>query len=458
MGDGLDPADIGALFRRFLEEVVERAPHADGPFVTVLREHLGGDPSVLPIVSERFQPPELPNVQLALDAYLAEDGRSAELVGITMPHKRGMAFSLGDLLASGSSSWAPRPGPVDYLDVALGDERVLTCVQLGLFLVRDGTRRAALLVSAPPEHGQPQVVVEVLAEKDHGSAVLADLRRLMRERNVYRGRVVSLLYDMYGGLALKHHEIPKVARDDIVLPEGILERIERHTIGFVRQQEKLRAAGRHLKRGLLLHGPPGVGKTLSVMYLANEMPERTVLLLTGQGLGALGPLCAMARALQPSTVVLEDVDLVAEERTLPGVGHNPLLFELLNEMDGLGEDADVMFVLTTNRVELLEPALAERPGRIDQAVELGLPDAVCRRRLLELYGRGLTMNVADLEKVVERTNGVSAAFVRELLRRAALLSAEEADDIVVEDRHLDAALAELRDGGMLTRTLLGFRP
>ena len=66
-------------------------------------------------------------------------------------------------------------------------------------------------------------------------------------------------------------------------------------------------------------------------------------------------------------------------------GQHPLLFQLLNEMDGLAEDADVVFVLTTNRADLLEPALAARPGRVDQAVELGLPDATARRALLELY-------------------------------------------------------------------------
>ena len=74
-------------------------------------------------------------------------------------------------------------------------------------------------------------------------------------------------------------------------------------------------------------------------------------------------------------VVVEDVDLIAEDRG-EHPGQHPLLFQLLNEMDGLAEDADVVFVLTTNRADVLEPALAARPGRVDQAVELGLPDAV----------------------------------------------------------------------------------
>ena len=71
-------------------------------------------------------------------------------------------------------------------------------------------------------------------------------------------------------------------------------------------------------------------------------------------------------------MVVEDVDLIAEDRGMHP-GQHPLLFQLLNEMDGLAEDADVVFVLTTNRADLLEPALAARPGRVDQAVELQLP-------------------------------------------------------------------------------------
>jgi ATP-dependent 26S proteasome regulatory subunit len=209
---------------------------------------------------------------------------------------------------------------------------------------------------------------------------------------------------------------------------------------------------------LLLHGPPGTGKTLTIMYLAGSMRDRTVLLLTGRGLGLIGRTCAMARAIGPSIVVLEDVDLVAEERTKAGSGcATPVLFELLNEMDGLADDADILFVLTTNRPALLEPALASRPGRVDQAIEIPTPDEACRRRLFELYGRGLTLKVADLSRFIARTDGASPAFIRELLRRAALFAADDHAEIVVTDRHLDEALHELViQGGDLTKSLLGF--
>src|ERR1039458_8240254 len=75
----------------------------------------------------------------------------------------------------------------------------------------------------------------------------------------------------------------------------------------------------------------------------------------------------LARLLQPTMVVIEDVDLIARDRNQMGPCEEPLLNGLLNEMDGLKEDADILFILTTNRPEQLESALASRPGRIDQA-------------------------------------------------------------------------------------------
>jgi ATP-dependent 26S proteasome regulatory subunit len=161
---------------------------------------------------------------------------------------------------------------------------------------------------------------------------------------------------------------------------------------------------------------------------------------------------ALARSLEPATVVIEDVDLIARERSHALA--SPLLFALLNAMEGLDGDADVLFVLTTNRPEVLEPALASRPGRVDLAVELPLPDAVARRRLLELYAEGLELDAPDWDAVVAATEGTSPAFVRELMRRAAL-EAAEAGGRVGTDALLTAVDVLRVQSGRLTATLLG---
>ena len=167
------------------------------------------------------------------------------------------------------------------------------------------------------------------------------------------------------------------------------------------------------------------------------------------GYGALARVCAFARMLQPAMVVLEDVDLIAEGRDHSLAGSSTVLFQLLNDMDGVAEDADILFVLTTNRPGVLEPALAARPGRIDLAVEVPLPDAACRERLFALYETGLAIDVPTFRPWIERTDGASPAFIRELLRKAALLAADERaavgnrEALRVTARHLDAAMEML---------------
>jgi SpoVK/Ycf46/Vps4 family AAA+-type ATPase len=298
-------------------------------------------------------------------------------------------------------------------------------------------------------------------------AFLTELTDLMARLNVYRGHVISLSPGQFGPgpqTLIAFHTLPNVAREDVILPAGVLERVERHTIVFAERAERLLAAGRSLKRGLLLYGPPGVGKTLTLMHLIGRMPGRTVILTTGLGLGLLRPVAQLARSLAPSMVVIEDIDLIAQERGQPFGHAGPLLFELLNEMDGLRDDSDTIFALTTNRPDILEPALAARPGRIDLAVELPLPDAQGRLQLLQLYARGLELREVDLDAIVTRTEGATPAYIKELLRKAAVLAAAESTDgaelagVVVTAAHLETALAELDEGGRLAQRLLGLRP
>jgi ATP-dependent 26S proteasome regulatory subunit len=216
----------------------------------------------------------------------------------------------------------------------------------------------------------------------------------------------------------------------------------------------LRSAGRDLKRGILLHGPPGTGKTLSVMYLLTAMPGRTTILLTGRGLGLIEQALAIGRELAPATFVFEDIDLVAAERTMQH-GVESVLFELLNQMEGLAEDEDLLFLLSTNRPDVIEPALAMRPGRIDLALEIPLPDEHGRRQLFALYGEGIDIDRATEDDLVERSNGVTGAFIKELMRQAWLRGAlEHREAPTAED--LRGVLDELlEERSTLTRRLLG---
>ncbi|WP_078869258.1 AAA family ATPase [Streptomyces sp. NRRL B-1347] len=455
---------VGELFRQFIDAVARR-PQAEGDerdLTARLRGHLGVEPGQAPVVKAAYAPYDHPNVHLALERWFAADGRSYELIGMTGADHRGH-YTLSEILESASRYDRFVIGAVDYAHLPVSPDTELACVSFGFYLgaerAADGSeeRYVVLLRGPSDEYGDEKVQLEVLAA-DRGTAkrLLAGVDALIREHNVLRGQVLSFEGgDFSEGLGpFRFHRRPDLAREGIVLPDGLLDRVERHVVGVARQRERLLAAGQHLRRGLLLYGPPGTGKTHTVRYLLSGMPDFTVVLLSGVTIRAIGPACALARMLQPALVVLEDCDLVAEARDYSD-GEQPLLFQVLNEMDGLGDDADVAFLLTTNRADLLEPALVQRPGRVDLAVEIPLPDTAGRRRLLALYGAGLGLDDEVAEEVVVRTEGTTASFTKELVRRAVLIACER-DAARTEAVDVRAALDELlSDRDLLTRRLLG---
>ncbi|MGY1593887.1 AAA family ATPase [Geodermatophilus sp. SYSU D00708] len=459
----LELADLGKLARRGVRAVT-RAARADdrATLAGLLGEHLG-DAAGGDVVEETWPGYEHVNVQAGLDAWLAADGRTSELVGIV--NFRHRPFGLAELLAMDgqpADPFGPRPGNAATVNLPCGpDGATRPCLRCAVHLVTEGGVRTAVLVrAAEPEMGVDRVSVQALStDPDSARAAVRDIGAAAERENVFRGQVLSFGTEVFGHgqTLLQFHRRPRLAPGQLVLDAGTMAEIERQVVDVARHKERLLAAGQHLKRGLLLYGPPGVGKTHTVRYLIGRLPGTTVVQLTGGALHLIAEACSVARSLQPAMIVVEDVDLIAEDRGMHP-GHHPLLFQLLNEMDGLAEDADVVFLLTTNRADLLEPALAARPGRVDQAVELTLPDRDARRALFDLYRGDLAMDLSGLDDVLDRTDGVTASFLKELIRRAALFAAERTGGgaLSVSAADLTSALDELLDTrNAMTRTLLG---
>jgi cell division protease FtsH len=448
--DELPPVGpFAAEFVAFLQAMHEAAEFPEGPWLAHIRGHVGVDPTELPITSASFRMAERANLQLALDAVLEDP----EVMGV--PSHEGMSSVLG-----GRAGGPRRSGrwPVEWADVEVGDGRVLRCMTGALLLFEhENVPIALVLLHAEGRMGGmfgPQVELRlegISPQQEAVSSLFAAIRQAMLEHNIFRGRIISLT--AAGGVSF--HTVPEVNRQDVVLPDGVLDRLEQHAIGISEHAQQLTKAGRHLKRGILLHGPPGTGKTLTINYLLNATRGRTTVLLSGGGLGHLESAFGIARDLAPATVVLEDVDLIASERFTRGSGG--LLFELLNQLEGLEEDVDLLSVLTTNRPDVIEPALAARPGRVDLALEAPLPDATCRQRLLRLYAKDIALDDSVLGELVEISAGVTGAFIKELMRQATLRAALAGRTPGAAD--VKAIAVELLDErATLTRRLLGHGP
>jgi ATP-dependent 26S proteasome regulatory subunit len=285
------------------------------------------------------------------------------------------------------------------------------------------------------------------------------VEKLVNEGQSYRGKVISLeALDRFGNTgAVKVHSLRAVTRDEVILPQPTLRLLEQNVINFIQQRDNLKKLGMASKKGLLLYGPPGAGKTHTIHYLASQLPGHTTLLVTAEQIGLLDHYFELARLLQPTMLVIEDVDLIVrtgEQKS--GPCDESLLNKLLNEMDALEEDTATLFVLTTNRPEQLEATLASRPGLIDQAIEFPLPDEQGRQRLIRLYARSLKVSEELVNVIAQKINRASGAFIKELMRRAAQYFLQSGESGELRLHHVESALEEmLFRGGSLNLKLLG---
>jgi ATPase family associated with various cellular activities (AAA) len=457
--DSQDYRDLARSLLGLLEVARRTLSDEEAPteLLTRVTGHLGCELSDVVAVHERFQIWDHVNVHRGIEAYLARHGSAGTWFGMTT----GMMRPHQDLL---SRLAMPAPGPMgragsaSYGTAATGPDTDTEVVTLGLIATAaPGGAPAVIGIRAEREFGPPYGELEILAAgRDAASAARTEIARLSAEQNVFRGQVLSFAESEHHGNELASF-LPRIplAAGDVVLPDGVLESIERHVAGAGSLSQELRDAGQHLKRGLLLYGPPGTGKTHTVRYLTGKLTGTTVILLTGRSIRFVESAAALARRLQPSMVVLEDVDLIAMDRDFSD-GLNPLLFTLLDAMDGVGSDADVTFVLTTNRADILEHALADRPGRVDLAIEIPRPDAVCREQLLRLYTRDVALD-GGISAVVAATEGVTASYIKELVRRAVLAALRTGErPLALRQTHFDEVLAEMSaEHQALTRSLLG---
>ena len=356
--------------------------------------------------------------------------------------------------------------PLRYDEIDAGELLPVRCLKSALWLCADGDVPFAMFLSRIQRFGREAGLhLEIaIAPGEKGlelsRRLLGQIERKITQAGSYRGKVLSLeVNDNYSGAVggIKVHRLKTVRRDEVILPEKTLGLLERNVTRFIEQRDKLNAMRLGIKKGLLFYGPPGTGKTHTIHYLASQMKDHTTLLITAEQVGLLNEYVQLARFLQPSMVVIEDVDLIARDRSsMRSACEESTLNRLLNEMDGLREDAKVLFVLTTNRPGQLEEALTSRPGRIDQAIEFPLPDDEGRRKLIQLYGGALKINGELLQFLVQKSKGGSGAFIKELMRRSAQFLVEAGEQNVTI-RHVESALDEmLFSGGSLNSKLLGF--
>jgi hypothetical protein len=243
------------------------------------------------------------------------------------------------------------------------------------------------------------------------------LRAYVHSHTRFRGKLISLT----GQEDILDTEVVKILgrppQEAPILGEKVEVDVRGALLDFMEHRESLKKCGLSTKRGVLLVGPPGTGKTTIVRWLLNQAPDYTALLVRGESPNHIRLVFRLARALSPSLVLLEDVDLLATNRYQNSLAL--FLGALMTEMDGVEQNEDVVVVMTSNDPSEMEAALIRRPGRIDRIIEVGAPEDGVRERLLKHFLPNLEGS-PDLGKVGMACKGLMPAAIKEVVHQAAL--------------------------------------
>ncbi|MBM3173483.1 MAG: ATP-binding protein [Chloroflexi bacterium] len=295
-----------------------------------------------------------------------------------------------------------------YLLLKRDDDKVVASINTML----GGAFQANLLIT-----GNRKETVEEFAK---GVNDLADSKKM------YQGKKIEL------GGDIRFISPTGKSWDDLALSPELKEQIRTNTVDFLARREELAKYGILPRRGVMLLGEPGTGKTLVLKIIMSQSPgvtcisARTARLVNS---AYIYDLYFVARDLRPSIVFLEDIDLIGEDRRK---AKEQALPTLLAQLDGLAEDcAGVVTVATTNFIEDIDDALKKRPSRFDRVIELSLPDLEQRRRYVELLSGRIPMDEDIRECLARKTEGMTPAQIQ-----------EAAQSLVIEHKHSPLCAAQ----------------
>jgi len=238
---------------------------------------------------------------------------------------------------------------------------------------------------------------------------------------------------------------------DIAGISEIKEELE-EVVDFLNEPNKYLKYGVKLPKGVLLIGPPGVGKTLIARAVAGEADvpffyqsgASFVQIYVGMGAKKVRELFAKAKQSAPAIIFIDEIDAVGKKRS--GTSNDEresTLNELLTQMDGFEGDSGVMVIAATNKVEVLDEALL-RAGRFDRRLHVGLPNIEDRKKILELYLDGKNHEINTGQLSID-TTGFSSAALATLINEA-LLNMIKRDSKILDSDDIEIAKNKLEFG------------
>jgi transitional endoplasmic reticulum ATPase len=268
---------------------------------------------------------------------------------------------------------------------------------------------------------------------------VADLaRQKARTNSIYKGKAITLPLDSDGDvnwLGFRHIDLRNAGKEKLIFSDTVKAQIQANLFTPIEKSDVCRANGVPLKRGVLLAGPYGTGKTETAFAAAKVAYENGWTFIMVPKVAALKAAIEIARHFAPSVVFAEDID-----RTMSGEERTVSIDDILNCVDGVeGKRDEILLVLTSNHVERINKAML-RPGRIDALIEVTPPDAKAVRDLIRMYcGQSLAQD-EKLEESSRLLAGKIPAIIAEVCRKAKLYAiARDPSNIIITDADLSIA-------------------
>lgn len=224
-------------------------------------------------------------------------------------------------------------------------------------------------------------------------------------------------------------DVPKVSYDDIGGLGDAVKKIREMVELPLRHPELFKRLGVEAPKGVLLHGPPGTGKTMLAKAVAGETSSNFISIggpeivskFYGESEGKLREIFKEAEENAPSIIFIDEIDSIAPKREeVTGEEERRIVAQLLSLMDGLNSRGKVVVIGATNRPNSIDEAL-RRPGRFDREIEIGIPDRDGRHEILMIHTRGMPLaDDVDLDWLADKTHGYSGADLSALTKEAAM--------------------------------------
>lgn len=249
---------------------------------------------------------------------------------------------------------------------------------------------------------------------------LADLtREFVKEFSIYRGKAIRLEVDKNGKVdftkAPKFIDLTRVNADELTYSEEVMAQIQMNLFTPIEHTDVCRKNKIPLKRGILLQGPYGTGKTLAAFVTAQKCVANGWTFVLLSKVSGLDNALTFARMYGPAVVFAEDID-----REVSGDERTVAIDDILNTIDGIeSKGSDIITILTSNHIENINQAML-RPGRLDAIIHVSPPDAVAAEKLVRIYARDTLAEGADLSEVGVVLNGKIPAVIREIVERSKL--------------------------------------